>query len=333
MTEDSQGLYQHWLEGRLDHWQHVRQLLTGNRRDRSLEDAREVMDAYRSVARDLALARRHAPGTTVHRALESLYANIHKTLHAERLRPLAELWRLYAVRVPSAFRTLRADIVVTTGIFLASALGGWALVSKWRETAGWFMSHDMMLMVQNRTLWTDDILNVMPSSLLSYSLMTNNITVALTAFALGCVFGLGTLYIVLLNGFLLGSVFAYTAHFDMAAPLFRFIVAHGIVELSVICLAAAAGLALGRALARPGVRGRAESVRRVAGDAGALAAVCVPALIGCGLIEGYISPDDRFDMTIRVAVGLAWFAVLVGTLHGGLLRSLSYTWRWLRSDR
>ena len=69
-------------------------------------------------------------------------------------------------------------------------------------------------------------------------------------------------------GMMLGGVFAYTHRFGLSDELYRFVVAHGIVELSVICLAGAAGLAIGRAIARPGPDGRMASARAATRDAG-----------------------------------------------------------------
>ena len=169
-------------------------------------------------------------------------------------------------------------------------------------------------------MWTDDILNVVPSSVLSINLMTNNIAVALTCLALGLVYGLGTLYIICLNGMMLGGVFAYTDRFGLADDLYRFVIAHGLVELSVICLAGAAGLSLGRAIARPGAHGRISAVRGAVREAGALTALAVPFLIGSGIIEAYVSPDPEFTITARTVIGVLWFGVLLLALDGRVWR-------------
>ena len=325
-----QQLYARWLEARREQWQSLSRNLQGSKADRSLEQAREVLDGYRGLARDVALARRQAPGTAMHKTAEALYAQTFDAIHRRRSHPLQDLWELFAVRVPTAVRRLRSELFVTFGLFAVTGIAGYLLVSQWRETAQWFMSDQMMLMVQNGTLWTDGLLNVMPSSMLSMELMTNNITVALTAFALGLLYGIGTLYIISLNGFMLGAVFGYVVQYQMGLPLFRFIIAHGIVELSVICIAGAAGMALGRALARPGPLGRIAALREAAPDAGALASLCVPFLIGSGIIEGYVSPNDGFSLLSRCVIGVLWFAVLLAFMHGGLLRHLG---QMLRSAR
>jgi hypothetical protein len=43
-------------------------------------------------------------------------------------------------------------------------------------------------------------------------------------------------------------------------------------------------------------------------------------LAGCGLIEGYISPDPRFPLWMRVAVGLGYFVFMLALLRGWLFR-------------
>jgi len=308
--------YAQWLQARREAWAQLSQSVQGTRRDRSLEEARDVLDGYRSVSRDVSLARQHARGTTVHAAAEALYAQTHRAIHNKPKRPLAELWQLYSRAVPAAVRALRGEISLAVGLFVLAIVLGLMMTTVWRDTAQIFLSEDMLLMVQNQTLWTDDLLNVMPSSLLSYQLMTNNISVALTAFALGLLYGIGTLYIITLNGLMLGAAFGYTAHYQMSLPLFKFIVAHGLVELSVIVLAGAAGMALGKALARPGTLGRIHSLRIAARHAGALAAVSVPFLIGSGVIEGYISPNNQFGLASRIFIGVLWFVILLAVLDG-----------------
>ena len=84
--------------------------------------------------------------------------------------------------------------------------------------------------VQGGVLWTDNLLNIMPSALLSVSIFTNNIVVTLTAVSLGVLYGLGTIYIMGLNGLMLGGIFAFTAQYGMAGRLFEFVTSHGFVD-------------------------------------------------------------------------------------------------------
>jgi uncharacterized membrane protein SpoIIM required for sporulation len=157
-----------------------------------------------------------------------------------------------------------------------------------------------------------------PSSVLSVQILTNNIVVTLFAYCAGILFGLGTLYILGLNGLMLGAVFAFVGQHGLAKQLFSFIVAHGCVELSVMCLSGAAGAALGEALVRPGPGGRSESFRIAALRSGKLLGACALLLVGAGLIEGYVSPNPRFSLATRVVIGVGYWLFMLALLSGRL---------------
>ncbi|MEM8769110.1 MAG: stage II sporulation protein M, partial [Pseudomonadota bacterium] len=216
---------------------------------------------------------------------------------------------------------LRWHIVSVTLGFILAGCAGWWLVASFPELATLFASEAMIATVQSGELWTDGLLNVTPSSLLSVGIFTNNIVVTLTAVSLGALYGLGTIYIIGLNGLMIGGVFAFTAQYGLAGRLFEFIAAHGFVELSVIAIAGAMGLYIGEALARPGHLSRIDSFRAAVGRCGPLLVVCVVFLVGAGLIEGYVSPDDRFSLTMRLIVGLGyWVLFLLVLVHPWLQR-------------
>ncbi|WP_322816838.1 stage II sporulation protein M [Chloroflexus sp.] len=82
-------------------------------------------------------------------------------------------------------------------------------------------------------------------------IMTNNINVAIRAFAGGITFGLYTAYILVINGLLLGTVSGIAQRLDFAPNLWGFVVGHITLELSAIFIAGSAGLQLGWAILRP----------------------------------------------------------------------------------
>lgn len=312
----SEQALQRWLQARAAQWRSLEELLTQARRELDPASAERLVRQYRDLARDLSLARRLLPGTALSRHLEALYREAHELIHRAPAAPLRRLAQLYREEIPAVTRSLRTPLLVVALIFLLCALAGAALVHRYPELASLFASDDMINGVQRGELWTDRLLNVVPSSLLSLGIMSNNIVVAISAFVLGSFYGLGTLYIVSLNGLMLGATLAFTARYGLAGELLRFIVAHGLVELSVIGIASAAGIRLGEALARPGQRPRAEAFRLAVADSSRLLAVCVPALVFCGLVEGFVSPDASYGLLTRVTIGVGGLVLLVAVMSG-----------------
>ena len=318
MTDAGERRTAAWIAARGDEWRRLETRLP------AMEDGRRaqsevVFDAVRSypeIARDLAVARRTLPGSATARQLERLYGRLHRGLGQPASHPWHDSIRLFRVDVPEIARELRTRILaVALGFFLAAAAGWW-LVAAYPELARLFASANMIEAVQRGALWTDDLLNVMPSSVLAAQIFTNNIAVTVMAFALGAAFGLGTLYVIALNGLMIGAVFSLTAQYGLHGRLFEFVAAHGFVELSVIFVAGAVGFSIGEAVARPAHRSRAAAFARAASRGIKLMALCCVFLVGAGLIEGYVSPNAAVPMWAKVAVGLAYWLLWMLALCG-----------------
>ncbi len=312
-----------WLKSRQAIWENLRSLLKLEHATGALkvEEAKGLIRGFRGLLRDVSLARSTIPSSRLTGQLEALLVETHDTIYRAPSNLRQDLMQLMRKEVPEVVASLRGAIVATSGLFLGSAIAGWLLVYTYPELASLFASEEMINTVQRGELWTDGLLNIMPSAWLSLSIMTNNILVTLFAFVLGALYGLGTIYIVTLNGLMLGAAFAFTAQYDLDGKLLKFIVAHGVVELSIVCLAAAADIQLGEALARPGkCTTRAEAFRAAVARAGKLLPVCALFLVGAGLIEGYISPNDNYDLKVRIAIGIGYGILMWLVLSGRIWR-------------
>ena len=320
MTDNrSQEALTNWLSSRLGHWQQLESKLKKGATEASseLDEARKVLTGFRSIQSDLSLARRNMPGNPITRYLESLFLRCQEVIYRPPGHLLMQIRDLYNLEIPRLMRQMIIPLTATLSLFVLAIFAGWLLVLNYPDLAALFASPEMIDNVQQGKLWTDDILNIAPSSLVSFGIITNNIAVSLFAFALGALYGLGTLYVISLNGLMLGGIFAFTAQYHLAERLFKFIIGHGVVELSVIIIAGAMGLRLGEALIRPGDHNRQQAFQETTLNAGKVLLAAVPFLILAGIIEGFISPDERFGMATRVSVGIIsgaifWFIMLFG---------------------
>lgn len=308
-----------WLEKRIPAWRDMESLFrTRDRKSTDIDEARNIISGFHMLVGDLSLARQAIPGSRIHSWLETLFLRGHQLIFRAPGNTLLRIRDIYAFESPALIREMSHLLLYTVALFIGAGLCGWLLISAFPDLTTLFASTEMINRVQSGELWTDGLFNIMPSSLLSFRLITNNITVSIFAFSLGAFYGLGTLYIITLNGLMLGGVFAFTAQYGLNDELFKFIIAHGVVELSVVCIAGAMGLKLGEALLRPGTRTRQQAFRKATGDAGKVLVVALPFLVLAGLIEGYISPNPQFDMPLRIAVGISTGAIFWFLLFSGL---------------
>lgn len=312
---------QAWLKARAPAWRELTRHVERLRRQRTMpvREALATVEAYRNIARDLASARRLVPGTRTVAALEALFAELHATVSRQPAGGWQGLLGLLRDEVPVAARELAPRIVLMALLMAASAAGGYWLIATYPTLVSLIASESMIQHVEAGQLWTDGILNITPSSVMSVRIFANNIAVALFAICSGFLFGLGTFYLIVLNGLMLGSVFAFVHRYGLAGRLFEFIIAHGPVELSVICIAGAIGTAIAEAIIRPTAPTRGESFRRCVRRLGPLIGLCALLLVGAGLIEGFVSPNPIFPLVSRVVLGVFYWLVMMLALAGRLV--------------
>lgn len=277
---------------------------------------------YRRVAAAVALARHDATAAGDRDALEAIYARLHRELDCAQPGPRAAFGMLLRDDLPASAARVAPQLWVVTALFAAAAAAGAWLVTSRPELARLFASAEMIGTVERGRLWTEGLFNVMPSSVLSVQVLTNNIAVSLFTYCAGLLFGLGTFYIVGLNGLMLGSIFAFTTANGLGLELFEFVVAHGPVEIACLCLSGAAGAAVGGSLVRPGDANRRDAFAAAAHATLPLMTAVVLLLLGCGVIEGYVSPNPRIPLAVRIAIGAGYFVFMIALLRGWL-----FSWR------
>jgi uncharacterized membrane protein SpoIIM required for sporulation len=153
------------------------------------------------------------------------------------------------------------------------------------------------------------------SAAFSGAVMTNNIQVTFLAFAAGILLGLGTVFVVAYNGAILGAVAGGAIANGNGSGFAEFVTAHGVIELSCIAVAAAAGLRMGYALVAPGPQPRMRALAGEARNAIVIVLGTVPWVILAGLIEGFATRQG-FGLVPGVVLGvgvgaLYWTLVLV----------------------
>jgi uncharacterized membrane protein SpoIIM required for sporulation len=142
--------------------------------------------------------------------------------------------------------------------------------------------------IEHHKMWTESVLTIKP--LASSQIMTNNISVCFFTFASGIVAGLGTIYSMLMNGFLMGVIGVACFEANMSTMLWSFVAPHGVLELPAIFISGGAGLLLARGLLFPGLLPRRESLSQAGAKSARLIFGVIPTLIVAGTIEAFLSP-------------------------------------------
>lgn len=292
-------------------WQRLQELLgrTRGRSQLSAAEVRELGDLYRAVASDLALAQRDYAGQRVTAYLNQLLTRAHSVIYQEDVSDWRQFARFVTRTIPRTFRATWLFTLTALLLFMIPAAVSFRLAFVNPAVADTFGLGDQRDILANSDTWTEIPAAQRPG--FSAFIMSNNIRVALLAFGGGMTFGLFTIYILVFNGLIIGSILGLAYHYGMGMELFGFVIGHGVIELSIIFIAGGAGLQLGWALLNPGRYSRRDALVGAARRAMTLAVIAIPFLIGAGFIEGFISPSD-------IPTPL-WLRVTVGLVSGGLM--------------
>jgi uncharacterized membrane protein SpoIIM required for sporulation len=141
-------------------------------------------------------------------------------------------------------------------------------------------------------------------------LISNNVQVTFLAFAGGVLAGVGTLLILVFNGISIGAVFGVFANEGQSLHIWTFVLPHGVIELTAICIAGGAGLWMGSALLVPGRRTRREVLVTRGREAISLIGGTAMMLVCAGVIEGFISPS-QLPREVKFAFAALFASVMV----------------------
>jgi uncharacterized membrane protein SpoIIM required for sporulation len=317
-------LYASFVKHRWNDWESLEQLLH-RARSRGLarlsySEVERLSALHRRAISDFAYARAHFPDTDVERRLRALAYQGHRLLAARRepVRPRAR--RFFRTGFPRVFRAAVPRIGTALGVFLLAAALGFVTTGLREQVAYMFLGPQLVEGLRDGEIWTDSVTSAMPPALLSSRIATNNLSVAFLAWAGGALLGLGAVWVLVMNGAMLGSVAAVTWQYGLIDRLGIFVAAHAPLELFLIVVSAGAGLGIARAQLAAGRTERGGGFARAGRESAKLMLGCVPWFVVLGLVEGYVSPRGDVPVAVKAALGVALLAAFLvhasGTLAG-----------------
>lgn len=306
-------------ESRQADWQKLTELLEQCQRNvggLSPAGVQELSRLYRATTADLALAQRDFPDNRVTQYLNQLVARAHAQIYRGEPFALKRVRRFVTHSFPRTFRRTFPFTLVSFLLFMIPALViGWVVATNPAGATTLLPAgtvDGLLPYLEEQELWTEVPLNQRPG--FSAMIMTNNIRVAFLAFAGGVLAGIGTLFTMLQNGWVIGGVFGLAAFYDLGFELGTFAIGHGVIELTVIFMAGGAGLQMGWAILRPGFLRRRDALAKAARRAVRLIIGAVPLLIIAGMIEGFISPNELLPWPVKWGFGVFTGVVLFSYL-------------------
>lgn len=164
------------------------------------------------------------------------------------------------------------------------------------------------------------------ASAFALKVWTNNVWVAAQTLILGAFLGIGTIYVLLENALNVGIDGGLMIGHGKAVEFFTLILPHGMLELTAVFLAAAAGLRMGWALIDPGPRRRIQALAEEGRATMTIVLGLIAVLATSGAIEAFVTPSS-LPSWARIGIGavveVAFIAYVVAAGRRALRLGLS----------
>jgi len=262
----------------------------------------ELVALYQRVSTHLSYAQTYLRDPALSAALSRRVARAAAVIYGVRPRTWRALAAFFALTFPAAVWHCRRAVAVSAALFFVPAL----VVGLWLGTSA--RARDATGSETARRAYIErdfsDYYRSEPAAAFASEVFVNNVGVAILAFAVGVALCLPTAYVLASNGAQLGAAAGLFTAAGRQAQFWGLVLPHGLLELTSVCVAGAAGLRLGWVLVEPGDRPRATALAAE----GRRAVVIVVGLIVtfgvAGTIEGFVT-GSGLPTAVRVGIGVA----------------------------
>ncbi|CAJ1495059.1 stage II sporulation protein M [[Mycobacterium] burgundiense] len=275
----------------------------------------ELVDLYQRVSTHLSMVRSSSSDSALVGRLSTLVARARSAVTGAHAPLWSEFLRFWTVSFPVvAYRCWRWWLGSAVGfLIVAVAIGIWVAHNpEVQATIGTPSDIEQLVNHDFESYYSEN-----PAGSFALRVWVNNSWVAAQCIAFAVLLGLPIPYVLFQNAANVGV--AGGLMFDAGkGDLFLGLLApHGLLELTAVFLAAAAGMRLGWSVISPGDRPRSQVLAEQGRAVVSVAVGLVAVLLVSGLIEALVTPSP-FPTWVRIAIGvLAEVAFLAYVVHFG----------------
>lgn len=282
----------------------------------------EISGLYLEVTDDLSYANTFYPESNTTVYLNELAAAAHQKIYTNKKESGNMFWRFFVHDFPKMFYGFQKQLLlsflifvifISVGAFSASSDGAFV-----RAILG-----DAYVNMTLDNIARDDPMAVykqMGEMDMFLGITLNNIKVALMAYSLGVLAGLGTAFVLMQNAIMLGAFQYFFYQNDMLWDSARTIWIHGTFEISVIIIAGCAGLVVGKSILFPETYTRLASFIRGVKNGLKIVLSTIPFFIIAGFLEGFVTrqtgmPDWLAILIINASLAIILFYYVYYPIH------------------
>lgn len=273
----------------------------------------KLSDLYLEITDDLSYASSFYPKSNTSLFLNALAVKAHQKIYKSKKESKNRFISFFKTEFPLLFYNYQKQLAIAFVVFVLFTIAGAYSASQ----DGNFVRLILGDSYVNETL--ENIEKGTPMAIYSQAgaskmflmITLNNIKVALGTFIFGILFCLGSLYMLMQNGIMLGSFAYFFSEKQLLWESSRTIWIHGTIEISVIIVAGCAGLVLGSGLLFPKTFSRVNAFKKSAKDGLKIMLSTIPFFIIAGFLEGFVTRHTEMPDWLALFIIISSLALII----------------------
>jgi uncharacterized membrane protein SpoIIM required for sporulation len=274
----------------------------------------ELSALYLELTDHLSYARTFYPKSNTLHYLNELSSRAHQKIYKSKKESRNKILNFFVKDFPLEFYKYQKQLLISFLVFaLFCVVGAFSAANESEFVRAIMGDRYVNMTLQN--IENDDPMAVykdMNEMNMFLGITINNVKVAFYAFVFGVLLGIGTLFVLMQNGIMLGSFQYFFYDQGLLWESARTIWIHGTIEISVIIVAGCAGLVIGNGILFPKTYTRLQSFTRAAKAGLKIVVSTVPFFFIAGFLEGFVTrhtemPDWLAIFIISASLALVLF--------------------------
>ncbi|MFK5879379.1 MAG: stage II sporulation protein M [Flavobacteriaceae bacterium] len=272
-----------------------------------------LSDLYIEITDDLSYAKTFYPNSNTAVYLNSIASSAHLKIYKTKKEGKNRIVSFFKTEFPLAFYQYQKQLAIAFIVFVFFVIVGAYSASVDADFVRLIMGDGYV----NMTL--ENIENGDPMAIYKQAneldmfvgITVNNIKVAMFAFLMGILLSVGTIFVMMRNGVMLGSFLYFFYDKGMLWESSRTIWIHGTIEISVIVIAGCAGIVLGNGILFPKTYTRLESFKRSVKEGLKIMVSTIPFFIVAGFLEGFVTRHTEMPDWLAILIIVLSFSTII----------------------
>lgn len=277
-----------------------------------------LAESFITLTDDLAYAKSFYPQSKTTQYLNTLAARFHQSIYKnkkEKTNRFVEFWKY---ELPLLFYTYRKILLYSFIFFVVFTLMG-IISAKYDSTFVRLILGDNYVDMTNANIAKGNPFGVykkMDPGIMFIFIAGNNIYVELRTFIEGIFFSVGSVFELMRNGLMIGSFEYYFFSKGLGVQSILVIWIHGVIEISSIIIAGAAGIVMGNSLLFPKTYSRMVSLKKGASDGMKISVGLVPLFIIAATFESFVTRHTEMPVWLSCTIlgcsliFMVWYVVI-----------------------